>query len=383
MELNQYYTDEFYSDVLVRNLSCGVPKTALDIGFGKGSLLYAVKRRWQGTNLFGVDIDESNVCNARRNKDIQALLSDGFDPDLPSKITEEFGNVDLLVSNPPFYSRTIDTKVNKILRDSKISDAISFNTKKIPAEIVFLAQNLRLLNFGQEIGIILPAGIISGERWKSLRDLLCSNYTVSKVIQLPHSIFQGTDAQTFALFLSNTPQSNHEKIRICYGENSESFWIDKEQFINRADFQYYKSNSLSSSSNINCDEFKVFRGSKSFRFLNQSEKEFIHTSHLPMSPEILNLNETNLSGNDIAIQGDILIARVGTRCLARTAIIGTGSIRVSDCVIVVRACSTQTRQHLWSILSDPDALLRLKNNSMGVGAKYLTHSTLRSFIIQG
>lgn len=382
MELNQYYTDAQYSDVLVSNLTSNGPNAALDIGFGTGNLLYAVRRRWKSANLYGVDIDECNVTLAKHKRDIKALLSDGFDPTLPNKILDEFGNVDLLVSNPPFFSRDVDSDIVKILKESKITDAISTRAKRVPAEIVFLAQNLRLLSSGQEMGIILPAGIISGERWKNLRDLLSRRYTVSKVIQLPQHIFQGTDAQTFALFISSSAPNKNYDIELCRGNGS--LFISNDTFINRADYIYYAEKSHRKYNGLSDSDFEIFRGKESFKSLNMRIKPFVHTTNLPTSPNVLHLDNGDFDVlNDVASEGDIVIARVGSRCIARTALIGSGQVKVSDCVIVVRPHTEVARTAIWSILSDEKSLFRLKNKAMGVGAKYLTHSSLREFLIQG
>ena len=45
MHLNQYYTQNIYGDALIQSLSISSPKIALDLGFGAGDLLHAVRQK--------------------------------------------------------------------------------------------------------------------------------------------------------------------------------------------------------------------------------------------------------------------------------------------------------------------------------------------------
>jgi len=83
MDLNQYYTNKYLSDLLIANLSISKPNIALDIGFGNGDLLHAAKRRWNDISLVGIDVDEKNVTTALNKRKIEAFNFDGFNPDLP------------------------------------------------------------------------------------------------------------------------------------------------------------------------------------------------------------------------------------------------------------------------------------------------------------
>lgn len=162
-QLNQYYTKSIYGDKLIQSLNLTRPKVALDIGFGSGNLLHAAKRRWNDLSLVGVDVDNENIANARSKKLIQAVELNGFDPSLPEIIYERFGPIDLLVGNPPYYSRELDTDAKTILKSIGLLDCLSKHIKKVPAELIFLAQNLRILSKVGELGLIVPAGLVSGE----------------------------------------------------------------------------------------------------------------------------------------------------------------------------------------------------------------------------
>ena len=372
------------SDLLIANLSISKPNIALDIGFGNGDLLHAAKRRWNDISLVGIDVDEKNVTTALNKRKIEAFNFDGFNPDLPPLLLEKYGKIDLLISNPPYFSANFNQNINSILKCAGISDAISRKTSSIPTELVFLAQNLRLMNTGDEMGIILPAGLISGERWSHLRELLAESYVVKKVIQLPENSFKKTDAQTFILIISKrTGDNKPSNISLLNAENepNNNIEISREDFIRRADFKYYESlnnNSLAENTrNIKAD---VFRGNISYKVLSQRTSHFIHTTQIPKKPESINCLSKPIEGLKHAQEGDIIVARVGRRCVGRVAKVTSGTLPISDCVIVIRPISVRDSDIIWQRLSSENSRSSLRSRALGVGAKYITHSLLKDVL---
>ncbi|MBL1319711.1 MAG: N-6 DNA methylase [Methylophaga sp.] len=378
MELQQYYTQNRYSEHMVNNLAIESPAHAFDLGLGNGGLLLATKRRWSKINLIGVDLDQENIYKAKLNSQIDAFEFDGFRPDLPEIINKKYGNIDLLVSNPPYFSCKLDTDIISILSEVGMMDCISKNCQSIPAELVFLAQNLRLLTEKGELGIILPAGLISGERWKGIREFLFSEYNVVKVIQLPTSSFKRTDAQAFILIL--TPKSTNSDLVLSHVDYSGEFKINLNDAIQRSDYIYYRHFSECRVNSKIIDDFSIFRGSLTHAKLKNDSSHYIHTSHLENYASELNLPKSPSSDGVNTMPGDIVIGRVGRRCLGRVALIKSGHVPVSDCIIIVRANSPSVRKQIWNKLKAENAKNTFYDLSLGVGAKYLTHNIVRNYI---
>ncbi|WP_289282844.1 MULTISPECIES: N-6 DNA methylase [unclassified Methylophaga] len=383
IQLNQYYTDNKYGDFLVGKFSSLSPRLALDLGFGSGSLLNAARRRWSELCLIGVDIDNDNVSRAKLNSSIEALNHNGFDPSLPDIIKDKYGDIDLLVGNPPYFSRELDQDAKKILRKVGMLDCLPANAKKVPAELVFIAQNLRLLSKSGELGLIVPAGLISGEKWKPIREFLFTNYNVTNVIQLPTNSFKNTDAQTFILIVKQK-LSSEETVSISYINAPQSMQISTKDASNRADFMYYKSTSvISLPSDISENDFFLFRGNKSKNELSILVDNFIHTTDLPAVPSNgFYINTPSIHSNNMQ-KGDILIARVGRRCLGRTLYVNQGSLPISDCIIGIRPSSLEVAGILWEKLSHPRCRNFLQEVSLGVGAKYITYRTITDYLTTG
>lgn len=381
MQLSQYYTQKIYSNLLIESLAIDNPLHALDLGFGSGELLRAARRRWRELSLIGVDIDQVNIERANKKKLIQALHVDGFNPNLPEILSEKFGDIELLVSNPPYYSRENNSDIRQILKDSGLSECVSLSRKTIPAEVIFLAQNLRILKPGGELGIILPAGIISGEKWKRLREYLLAVYEVISCTQLPTHSFRNTDAQAFILIIRARDNScESASIKLRHANHTAEIIIPLKDAITRADYSYYKSSISFPEKACYETKYKLLRGKNSQKALKDNFKHFIHTTNLQTIPSQLSLPNEPQDGAINAEAGDILVARVGRRCLGRVALVHSGSVPISDCVIIVRPKTAKDREEIWARFVCSSAKQRLLDVSLGVGAKYLTYDALEDFL---
>lgn len=383
MHLNQYYTEDRYGDLLIRNLSLLQPKIALDLGFGTGNLLNAARRRWSDLSLVGIDIDNNNVAKAISHSSIQAFELNGFDPFLPEIINERFGDIDLLVGNPPYFSRDLDQNAKRILDSVGMLECVSNKIKKIPAELIFIAQNLRLLSKKGELGLIVPAGIISGEKWKPVREFLFSNYHVTNVIQLPTDSFKNTDAQTFILIIKHK-SSPYNYIPLSHINSQLTLKILPQEAFHRADYSYHqKISEPSSTLSILMNDFHLYRGNKSHNELSIITNQHLHTTNLPDQPQKISCINTHSYSSNMAKSGDILVARVGRRCLGRVAYVEKGYIPVSDCIIGIRPVNQQIGQMIWSKLSTSTCRDYFSQVALGVGAKYITYKTITDYLTTG
>lgn len=381
MQLSQFYTENLISDKLIDSLQSVSPKQAFDLGFGSGMLLKAAKKRWGDINLAGVDIDIKNILSAKEDHLIDAFQLNGFSVDLPSVITDKYGDIDVLVSNPPYFSKELDKECYKILKLAGLMDCIIDRKSKIPAELVFLAQNLRLLSRNSEIGIILPAGIISGERWNKLREFLFNEYTITDIIQVPSKSFKGTEAQTFILTISKSKTIKKNTISISHLNHSNKIELSIDAAVHRADYNYYKYNNIETYlKRIFADDFYIFRGSLSRQVLEKRSAEYLHTTDMSPTPYRAALSFMPLSNAKNCQKGDILIARVGSRCLGRAMYIDTGSVPISDCIIVIRPKDEIIGKKIWEKVTSDIGTNFFQNSALGVSARYLTHSIIQEFL---
>lgn len=375
MNLGQYYTPKSYSTLLIENMHSISADSVLDIGCGQASLLNAASKRWRDAKLIGYDVDPKNINKAVAN--IHLGFGNGFDPDLSKKIIDTFGHIDISVANPPYTHVEVNSEITKILKLSELFQCIPRNTKKIPAEIVFLAQNFLVLKEGGELGAILPASIVSGEKWKALREFLITEKSLSKVIQLPQKAFCKTEASTFAVNFKNLP-TNASNITLMSSESSNLLNIGKENGAKRLDYSYHANKRLHSNLSSRKFNSSIFRGNQSSKLLRLTGKDFLHTSNLKNHFQYISLPNNKYPENSkVATKGDIVISRVGTRCVGKSALITRGCVEVSDCIVVIRGDSNLELIEQFQNGSFYNAAI---NNVLGTGAKYLTFDIIKEVL---
>jgi len=376
LSLAQYYTSAVIGDGLISEFDTDAPQYVLDIGCGELGLLMAARRRWDQASLIGYDIDPENAHTGRAPK-IELYVGDGADPDLARKVKETYGEIDVAVSNPPYIKLDYDLRIKRILSESGLAEAISVNAKQVPAELVFLAQNLLVLKPGAELGVILPAGFVSGEKWKPFREYLLSMYSVRSCIELPTDSFRATEVSAYALCLRN--DSHTKKTRLCELGDNRGIVIGRDEAVNRMDFSFYAQKEFNVSRVRKLKErIEVYRGSITCGALKRADIKFLHSTSIRDVPELIDLGNNFIpAGATYAEAGDIVVVRVGSRCVGRVAYICSGRIVVSDCLMVVRSTAGKT---VWEYVSSPSFRQAVASSALGAGAKYLTLTLLKDLV---
>lgn len=376
MSLAQFYTNDTVSDFLISQIDTQSVANVLDIGCGESSLLLAAGRRWNEAELIGFDIDPRNIDSS--NQGLKLHSGDALDPELSHKIVDRYGEIDIAVSNPPYIFTDYDSKARKILRSVGLDQVISNQVTCIPAELVFLAQNLLVTKQDAELGFILPASLICGERWKGFREYISSELTIQSCIQLPDNAFKKTEASTFALCLKNSKSSN-KKILLQHIDQDKKLEIEKTAASARMDYDFHTQVGHNPYL-TKLKEFPIesmFRGNLTHNELRSLGLPYIHTSHINEQAGKICADAVAVPSRvKCASAGDILIARVGSRCHGRIAYLESGHLPVSDCVFVIRS---KHNRDVWELITKYDLTSELRKRSLGVGAKYITRQVLNGF----
>lgn len=339
----QYYTTDVFSTLLVSGLQQEAPASILEIGAGHGALLAAAASRWEKAAVYAAELDHRNVLSAMlRLPSVQIRHLDGLNPRLPELLELQSGTVDVAVCNPPYCRQHQGLAVSELLVEAGLQDSVA--PHQVTLEVLFLAQNLRMLRGGGELGIILPDGIVAAEGYTALRESLLCNHALRGVIQLPDSAFKNTEARTHILLVEKggvTPRV----VPVCkansQGEVESTILVPRSRVGLRMDFSYHlwkdSAESTPLSPSLLDIGVEVKRGRRSTAELRRLGVSFFHTSDFPRSftsevdlPSSVSVDDT------YACAGDILVARVGKRCVGKVALVRTGNIPVSDCVYRLR-----------------------------------------------
>lgn len=244
--LGRYYTHNSVGKLLVESIQATNPKIILDLGAGDGALTSAAAEIWQDANYFTVDIDKKagSVNLALRNtKTLKHLVADALGSRIEKKLGLDLGTADIALCNPPYIRPHWQANFGAILEDAGLSHVLP-RMSDVTAEVLFIAQNLRFLRNDGRLGLIVPDGLIAGERFSKIRDVLATSHTVERVIELPRRIFKKTDAKAHIVILNKSIQGQN-LIRVQRlepnGMLSAELVVPREEAKFRLDYSYLNS----------------------------------------------------------------------------------------------------------------------------------------------
>ena len=335
------------------------PNRVIDLGVGHGSLLYAAYNRYNKADFYAADIDKKVISKISEQLPfVNALHIDGLSKGLSKQMKLKIGSVDIAVCNPPYYRLDKTTELKDLF--NKIGLKNSTKLIKFTSDIVFLAQNLQMLKKGGELGIILPDSAFTGHEFAVLREDLLTNHNIRGIIQLPDKIFKKTEARTHILLMEKCGQIQ-KRIPIYqsdfFGNIGEAVNISTDDLLYRMDHSYYAWKELNKYSDdimtLGDLNVAIKRGHKTKKYLQGKNIPFFHTTSFPSDIKTkINLKNSPVFDDVSTEPGDILIARVGKRCIGKVAMVNSGNQVISDCVYRVRAPKKHRSRIFRELISD-------------------------------
>ncbi|ESQ82083.1 hypothetical protein AEAC466_19390 [Asticcacaulis sp. AC466] len=306
-----------------------------------------------------------------------------FDPKLPNVLgLDNF--FDLAVCNPPFFRPEWKRDYADILQSARLEDAC-VTVADVSAEIIFLAQNLRLVRSGGIVAMIMPDGMITGYRAKSLRSAIIANHRIDCVLQLPQNSFHDTDARCFIIFITKEAHQC-DKIKLLRYDALdgllESIFVSKADGEQRLDYDYHSSKidhgkEVTTLRHLGAE---VVRGSVGTVEARDSRYPIFHTSdYLASESGLINLPSAMpmLENKKLVVAqaGDILMARVDRKLHEKVGMVVSGMAAITDCVYRIRL-PIDAQEVALKALRSREGAARLKAVSKGVSARLLGKADL-------
>jgi type I restriction enzyme M protein len=383
----QFFTPQKYSQYLISQLSYLNPHRVIDLAIGGGSLLKEAIDKWESAKYFGNDIDET-CCNqiTASYSNIQCFNYDVFKYSTIDELVPKTQPIDLCLGNPPFDLIKQDLDTKKILELFHLEKI--YKSNKVPAELIFILQCLRIVSEHGTIALILPNGFFVNSYLKSFREFLIKNYNIQKIVELPDNIFLRTEAKTHILiFKKEPPIKSH--IQLLSIDNQRDLLISNEDAMSRMDYNYYVNSpeNINDINDINISDLnvEVLRGKPKYKLTDIQEKYILHTTSFRtkqiFSNQLRSGSQLYKHKDRLAIPGDIILARVGTYCLGNVGIVKQGYFVATDCVFIIRAQDLDLRDQIFNSLKSIAGQNWIKAHSKGVAAKHITLEDIKKFPI--
>lgn len=380
-----FYTESRVSNLLVSNFCLPKPQSVVDLGAGFGSLLNATMQRWTNVNIYAAEIDPKG-CNllSKNYPQIKLVRTNGLKLHKCTRFNVNPGSIDIAVCNPPYLRLTNNLNYDDLFKTASLPACKSLRT--LTSDIVFFAQNLRLLRDGGELGIILPDSLITGHEFAELRKNLLERHGVFGVIQMPDKLFYKTEARTHILLIrkggcrnSNVPiyRADHSM------KLSNALNIPLESLHYRMDYDYWAwfTKSTLSIKNVSLGHLgaDIRRGSISRSKCENMGIPYFHTSDFPGSNHTGTKLYKNAKFNRMltAQKDDILLARVGNRCIGRVTKVKSGESVITDCVYRIRVQDSSST--IWHALRSKKGQAWLQAHAHGVCARVISKLDLLNF----
>lgn len=398
----RYYTAPIVSRSLIDRIEADNPKLVLELGSGSGSLCIAAANRWQDAKLVTVDVDYGAPKRFEANRDRPILrhshfVHDVLDAALSDKIGLTLGTVDVAVCNPPYVRPQWRSEFGKILEGAGLSGTLT-SLHDASADLLFIAQNLRLLRKNGKLGLILPDGLITAEKFRRVRQTLLRQHLIEQVVQLPRGVFKGTEAQTYLAVLSKMAgETDLVMLRKMGhdGQLSAPIQVPQDAAVKRLDYIFH---ARVTSSKRNGDGAKrmavrqaltgIVRGTICSSSIAAFPVPVFHLGDFPArsSNQVVRIvpkrfalgaraGQRVAQDARLALPGDILIARVGRALEERLALVVHGPCAISDCIFALRAAE-EHRERLYRFFESNHGRHALASSAHGVAARFLSTTNL-------
>jgi hypothetical protein len=288
-----------------------------------------------------------------------------------------------IVSNPP-YGMLALTEAQRLKIKSSVL-APPTHGKWVRGDAAFLARAWELANSGVALAFIVTAPIASGREYSHLREKLVKGLRNLTITQLDERTFPGAEVRAFlvnGVRGMNRPRKVLLRKADITGQIVDEISISHGDALKRLDIEFYRAcERLGLANNSTLTTLgdvgtSIVRGSLS---RNEFEKRGVgafHTTDFARNGENVELSYAASSFHS-ASAGDILIPRVGSRCLTRHARVILGEGPFTDCVYRLRSSSI-AQDRIWKTIASSFGCEWREAHASGNCARHLTQATLLS-----
>ena len=362
----------------------GSGESWLELGSGTGRIAEACLASRGPSEYLGIEVDSRLMRKSPECDGASFLLSDVLSPTGLSGVLGQqmFSRT---VGNPPYGMQAMSKACQ--LRVAELCPGIPQIMDWVQLDLYFVLESLARLKRPGEAAFIVGAPVAEDSRLVAFRRALLSSASEVECFELPSDIFdKKAEVQSYIL-VARFGASRLSNVRLgrISGSNlavTDERVVSVEEATHRLDFGFYEFRSLSDSlqRRAGCKTLAdlnatIIRGSRTRSQFEDLGIECFHTSDFPPGQDLVRFDMDKNHGFQFAVTDDILLPRVGTRCLDRQALVAKGQRHFTEAVYRLRVPKRHHSQVVDWVLSDLGTRWR-QAAATGSCAKHLTVATL-------
>lgn len=362
----------------------GTGKSWLELGSGTGRIAEACLSYKNPASYFGVEVDAELLRNCKKAASTHYAQINVMDPEaLQTALGARL--FDVVGGNPPYGMAELSGAAEARL--AALCPGLPQAKGWGQLDLYFVLESLARLKKPGEAAFIVGAALAEDARLEAFRKALVEAATEVECYELPLNIFEGDIEVQSYLLIARFGHAGKCKVTVGRMEG-DSLAIVKQRKISpkaasvRLDLSYHEFLELDFSLRRmrGCSTLKelggsIVRGSRTKnQFLNLGISHF-HTSDFPRNGVELHFEHDPERGYQLAQQGDILIPRVGSRCLDRQAIVVDGCRPYTEAVYRLRL-PYLNRDHVLAWVGSEVGTSWRRAIAKGSCAKHLTVTAL-------
>ena len=363
----------------------------LELGVGTGRIAEACIDIRGASSYLGVEIDSNLAALAPKHDRLRVEIGDVLSPTSLSQLLGD-QRFDRTAGNPPFGLHALGSACRD--RITSLCPGLELSVHWVPLDLYFVLESLARLKPGGEAAFVVASSIAEDARLRAFRSNLVQTASEVECYELPERMF-GWDAQVQSYLLiarfGGTACRGVTIGRLAPGslEVQSSAIVTPAAAIERLDFAFHEFtemnralNQSSRTSSLADLGAEIVRGSRTKAQFDDLQISSFHTSDLPRAHSEVRFDDAADHGFNFAKSGDILIARVGTRCLERHAIVAEGRRHYTEAVYRIQVPRPHRQRVARWMTSEAGARWR-QAAATGACAKHLTVSTLLQMPVPG